>query len=266
MPSGETGCLASSICGTRKPFENGALPHSTTSLGAPEPGRGNPLRPIIWFNTERPDASRHPTERSPLREYETTFIVQPEISDEGSQAILSKLDGVLAAGGATRLMCEDHGKRKLAYEVRKFHKGHYYTLMFLDEGKIVRDIERTLRLEESVLRFLTILAEEEVADVEARKATATAAEADQSKRAEERAVREAEEATARREAEEVEHAAGLARAAEEATAAAAEGAPEGEGDEAAESAAKAVEAVEVVEAVETEETTDSAETAEEEKS
>jgi len=154
-----------------------------------------------------------------LREYETMFIVQPEISDEGGQAILSKLDGVLETGGATRLMCEDHGKRKLAYEVRKFHKGHYYTLMFLDEGKIVPDLERALRLEESVLRFLTILANEEVADVEARKSEASEAEQEQTKRAEERAVREAEEVAARREAEEAEREASLVRAAEEAAAA-----------------------------------------------
>ena len=154
-----------------------------------------------------------------MREYETTFIVQPEISDEGGQAILSKLDGILKTGGATRLMCEDHGKRKLAYEVRKFHKGHYYTLMFLDEGTVVPDLERVLRLEESVLRFLTILAEEEVADVEARKAEASGAEEEQTKRAEERAVREAEEATARRVAEEAEREASLLRAAAEAEAA-----------------------------------------------
>lgn len=139
-----------------------------------------------------------------MREYETTFIVQPEISDEGSQAILAKLDGVLESGGATRLMCEDHGKRKLAYEIRKFQKGHYYTLQFLDEGKVVPALERTLRIEESVLRFLTILAEEEVEDIEARKSTAAQAELDQKKRAEERAAREAEEAAARREAEEKE--------------------------------------------------------------
>ena len=92
-----------------------------------------------------------------MREYETTFIVQPEISDEGSQAILTKLDGILETGGATRLMCEDHGKRKLAYEVRKFHKGHYYTLQFLDGGQVVPEVERVLRLEESVLSFLRIL-------------------------------------------------------------------------------------------------------------
>ena len=163
-----------------------------------------------------------------MREYETTFIVQPEISDEGSLAILSKLDGVLEAGGATRLMCEDHGKRKLAYEVRKFHKGHVYTLMFLDEGAIVPDLERTLRLEESVLRFLTIQAELEVVDVEARKTSAAEAEVEQTKRAEERAVREAEEAVARRESEEAERESSL-RAAQEAKAA--EDAAEGDASE-----------------------------------
>lgn len=147
-----------------------------------------------------------------MREYETTFIVQPEISDEGSVAILSKLDGVLKTGGATRLMCEDHGKRKLAYEVRKFHKGHYYTLMYLDAGKIVPEVERTLRIDESILRFLTVVSNEDVVDVDARKASAAEAEVEQTKRAEERAAREAEEATARREAEEAERAAGLVAA------------------------------------------------------
>jgi len=160
-----------------------------------------------------------------LREYETTFIVQPEISDEGGQAILTKLDGVLEAGGADRLMCEDHGKRKLAYEIRKFHKGHYYTLQFLNDGQVVPDLERTLRLEESVLRFLTILADEDVADVEGRKATAAEAEVEQEKRATERAQREAEEAAARRESEEKERQA-TADAAEAAAAAAATAATE----------------------------------------
>lgn len=181
-----------------------------------------------------------------MREYETTFIVQPEISDEGSQAILSKLDGVLETGGATRLMCEDHGKRKLAYEIRKFHKGHYYTLQFLDDGKVVPEVERALRLEESVLRFLTILENEEVEDIEARKAKAAEAEVEQQKRAAERAEREAQEAAARREQEETERkAAAEAAAAEAAAAAAAPPAEEsaGEGAE-AEAAAPTSEAPE----------------------
>ncbi len=216
----------------------------------------------------------HPTGRNILREYETTFIVQPEISDEGGQAILAKLDGVLAAGEATRLMCEDHGKRKLAYEIRKFHKGHYYTLQFLNDGKVVPDIERVLRLEESVLRFLTILADDEVADVEARMAVAAEAEVEQTKRAAERAHREAEEAASRREQEEAERQAAAAKAeadaAEAAAAPAADAAAEtaaaSEGSEKAVAAAPAGEeapAVEKAPAASVEEETPAADAAEE---
>ena len=137
-----------------------------------------------------------------MREYETTFVVQPEISDDGGKAILARLDGVLTAASATRLMCEDHGKRKLAFEIKKFHKGHYYTLMYLDNGKVVPDLERSLRLDESVLRFLTIQVATDVTDIEGRMAAGAQAEVEQTKRAAERTAREVEEAEARREAEE----------------------------------------------------------------
>ena len=102
-----------------------------------------------------------------MREYETTLVVQPEISDEGAQSILERLDGILDRSAQTRLCVEDLGKRKLAYEIKKFHKGHYYVLSFLGDGKAVPGLERSLRLDESVLRFLTIMANPEVVDVEA---------------------------------------------------------------------------------------------------
>jgi small subunit ribosomal protein S6 len=136
-----------------------------------------------------------------VREYETTVIVQPEISSEGSETILSKLDGVLEKAGATRLMCSDLGKRKLAYEIAKFQKGHYYVLSFLDDGKVVHELERNLRIEESVLRFMTIRLEDEVTDIERRVEEARIAEVEQQKRVAEKAAREAEEAKAREEVE-----------------------------------------------------------------
>jgi small subunit ribosomal protein S6 len=137
-----------------------------------------------------------------VREYETAFIVQPEISDEGSLDIRGKLDGVLEAQGVTRLMCEDLGKRKLAYEIRKFHKGHYFIISYLDGGGVVPELERVLRLEESVLRFMTVQVSDRIADVEARVAEAREAELAQVKRAEERAARDIEEARIRASAEE----------------------------------------------------------------
>jgi small subunit ribosomal protein S6 len=132
-----------------------------------------------------------------LREYELTFIVQPEISDEGCAALREKLDAVLQKSGSVRLLYDDWGKRKLAYEIAKFQKGHYLVLSFLDAGKAVPELERILRLEDSVLRFLTVLVDEEVKDIDARKARAVEEERLQAERRAERAAREAEEARAR---------------------------------------------------------------------
>lgn len=135
-----------------------------------------------------------------MREYETTFIVQPEISEEGCQELFARVDGVLSRHGATRLLHDDQGKRKLAYDIRKFQKGRYVTTYYLDEGKAVVPLERMLRIEESVLRFLTVLKEQEVVDIEARKKEAAEQERLHAERAKERAAREAEEERARQEA------------------------------------------------------------------
>ena len=168
-----------------------------------------------------------------MREYELNFIIQPEISEEGSAAILARLDAELESG-SERLCCDDLGKRKLAYEIQKFQKGHYYLLSFLDAGPVVPHLERLLRLEESVLRFLTVKVSDNVVDVEARKAEAAEREAELKRRAVERAEREAEEARAREEAEEEQRQAAAQRSAEAAEQAEAES----DGEEAAEASAE----------------------------
>jgi small subunit ribosomal protein S6 len=132
-----------------------------------------------------------------MREYETTFIVQPEISDEGAKDLLGRIDGVLERSGAIRLLHDDQGKRRLAYEIQKFQKGRYVTTYYLSDGAAVGPVERALRLEESVLRFLTVMANPEVVDIEARKAKALEDERVHAERARERALREAEEERAR---------------------------------------------------------------------
>jgi small subunit ribosomal protein S6 len=136
-----------------------------------------------------------------VREYETTLIVQPEISDEGIEALRDRLDGVLEKGGAIRLLYDDLGKRRMAYEIQNFQKGRYVMLQFLDEGGIISDLERALRLEDSVIRFMSVQVSDFVEDVPARQAIAVEQERMRAQKAAERAAREAEE-TARQEAEE----------------------------------------------------------------
>jgi small subunit ribosomal protein S6 len=146
-----------------------------------------------------------------VREYEFTFVVQPEISDDGLQALHDKFDALLGRHDAIKLYYDDWGRRRLAYEIQKFQKGHYFVLYFLDEGKVVPELERMARLEDSILRFLTVQSSDRVDDIEERKTEAVALEEERKKKAAERAAREAEEA-AERAAREEEAAAAAAAA------------------------------------------------------
>jgi small subunit ribosomal protein S6 len=132
-----------------------------------------------------------------VREFDTTFIVQPEISEDAREATIARLKGVLERAGAVPLEVDDMGKRKLAYEIKRFQKGHYLSLFYADSGKAVTELERALRLDESILRFLTVRRADDVGDLDARKAKAVELEKVRHERAAERATREAEERAAR---------------------------------------------------------------------
>jgi len=138
-----------------------------------------------------------------VREYESNLIIQPEISDEGVGALQERLDGILEGFGAIRLIYDDLGKRRLAYEIQNFQKGRYVMLRFLDDGSNIKGLERALGLEDSIIRFLTVQVSDAVEDVAARKAEAAEEERIRVEKAAERAAREAEEA-ARQQVEETE--------------------------------------------------------------
>jgi small subunit ribosomal protein S6 len=135
-----------------------------------------------------------------VREYETTIIVQPEISDEGIASLQERLDGILEGADAIPLLYDDLGKRRLAYEIQDFQKGRYVMLQFLDKGSAIPGFERALRLEDSVIRFLTVQVSDRIEDVPARQAVAVEERRIRAEKAAERAAREAEETRRREEA------------------------------------------------------------------
>ena len=177
-----------------------------------------------------------------MREYETTLIIQPEISDEGVGTLQERLDGILEGFGTIRLIYDDLGKRRLAYEIQNFQKGRYVMLRFLDEGSNIKPLERALGLEDSIIRFLTVQVNDAVEDVAARQAEAAEEERIRAEKAAERAAREVEEAE-RQKVEEAERQQAEAAEAEKRAAAAAEATAAGESEAAAdaepETAAKA---------------------------
>ena len=148
-----------------------------------------------------------------LREYETIYILRPDLAEEEEASVGEKISAVLDREGAKILKHSVWGKKKLAYEINKQPKGVYVSLKYLSEPVTIREFERNLKIFDPVLKYQTIMVSDRV-DVEKRMAEQAAEnrveEAIEAKRREERAAREAaEEVAAAARAAEKERAAEL---------------------------------------------------------
>jgi len=95
------------------------------------------------------------------RTYELMFIVRPDMVDEELDKIISTLENQVTTSGGTVKNVERMGKRRLAYKVRKFQDGMYILLTVEGTGALIHELERRLRVNEPVIKFLTVRIDEE---------------------------------------------------------------------------------------------------------
>jgi len=96
------------------------------------------------------------------REYETIYILRPDSTSDVIALVNQKVRGVIEAGGGTLLKIDNWGKRKLAYEVKKQLKGIYLFFSYLGTAGLVEELERNLRLTDSVIRYYSVKIAENV--------------------------------------------------------------------------------------------------------
>jgi small subunit ribosomal protein S6 len=82
-------------------------------------------------------------------------IIDPRPADEEVAALLTQLSEQVTSLGAEVIKMENWGKRRLAYDIRKQREGTYAVLEVSAEPSTIKEFERQLRLNESVLRFLS---------------------------------------------------------------------------------------------------------------
>lgn len=88
--------------------------------------------------------------------YESIFIIRPSLSDDDTNKLIEKMKGLIEKAGATLLILENWGKKKLAYEIKGERRGTFVYLHFKAAGNVVGELEHSYRLEDSVLKFLTV--------------------------------------------------------------------------------------------------------------
>ena len=88
--------------------------------------------------------------------YETLFVVKPTLTEEEIGAQIAKIKDVLTKVDAELLATNDMGMRKLAYPVEKNDRGYYAVLFYKAKGDAIAEIERNLKINEEIIKFLTV--------------------------------------------------------------------------------------------------------------
>jgi small subunit ribosomal protein S6 len=99
------------------------------------------------------------------RQYETIYILRSDAGREVTEAVADRVVEAIKTAGSVTLI-ENWGRRKLAYNVGREKRGVYVYFQYAGVGDLVSEVERTLRLQEAVLKFQTVKIGE-VASVEA---------------------------------------------------------------------------------------------------
>ena len=132
-----------------------------------------------------------------MRRYETIFIVDNDLSEEDHSPIFEKLTDLIQQHSGLLVMVDKWGSKKLAYEIKKKARGYYVRLDYCGSGILVNEIERFFRIDDRILKYMTVLLDKDV-DIEAVKeeiAKAQEAQIDETESSKAEAVDEPASAT-----------------------------------------------------------------------
>ncbi len=91
-----------------------------------------------------------------MNNYETVCIVKPDLGDEAVKGIIQKAATTIESGAGKVNKLEEWGRRKLSYPILKKNEGYYFIYNYSSSAETSKELERTLRFNEDVLRYQTI--------------------------------------------------------------------------------------------------------------
>lgn len=94
-----------------------------------------------------------------MNNYETVFIMKGDITEEERKNTISRIEQCITKSGKITNI-QDLGIKKLAYEVKKYAQGYYYSIDFQVEPKLIAELERIYRITDEILKFIVIRKDE----------------------------------------------------------------------------------------------------------
>ena len=91
-----------------------------------------------------------------MKKYELLFVVKPTLTEEEIATQIANVKASIEKDGGDIVITDDMGMKKLAYEVAKVNRGYYTVFYFNANPASIKEIERLIRLNENILKFMTV--------------------------------------------------------------------------------------------------------------
>jgi small subunit ribosomal protein S6 len=114
----------------------------------------------VSLNEPAPAAA--PKHRVRAREYETIYVLRSDVDTETAERVQSRVADAVDREHGKLVRVEGWGRRKLAYPVGKQRRGVYVYLKYVGGGGLVAEVERNLKLQDAVVKFMTVQTSDEV--------------------------------------------------------------------------------------------------------
>ncbi len=88
--------------------------------------------------------------------YETLFVVKPTLTGEEIEGQIARVQSIVAEQGGELKATDEMGMRRLAYPIEKQERGYYTVVYYTAPSELVAELERQLRYNEEILRFMTV--------------------------------------------------------------------------------------------------------------
>ena len=99
---------------------------------------------------------------STTRQYELVYIVTPEASEQDVADLHTQIEQIIERLKGTLDKTENWGRRKLAYEIGKHREGTYVVETISGSGELMKEIDRRLRVTDTIIRHLTVRVDDDI--------------------------------------------------------------------------------------------------------
>jgi small subunit ribosomal protein S6 len=95
------------------------------------------------------------------RTYEVMYIIDTSVADDDVTRLSENLATIVTDQGGTVTKNENMGRRQLAYPIARKNEGHYMLLEIDGSGKEIAELERRMRVNDQVMRYITVRVDED---------------------------------------------------------------------------------------------------------